>query len=192
MFLVTALTLGAIAVYAALVYWQYRTMIAATVAAQQAVVEARLNRAQADKVVDATIEHFRLDQRAWVPVKSVTLTTPYSLTQHGEVTVSISNNGKTPALDAYIVNAGMGTTPNLIMTPVSPKSTVIASAGDVQFYLDMPPNPTGVKIYIKVVIRYLDIFQKSTDKPHSTIFCGYYPTTQPPHFFSCDHGGWMD
>jgi hypothetical protein len=68
-FFVTALTLGAIVVYADLVNLQYREMISATKAAQQALTEARLNRLQADKAFTATVDQFHLDQRAWVSIK---------------------------------------------------------------------------------------------------------------------------
>src|SRR6266852_7807273 len=60
-FFVTALTLAAIVIYADLVYWQYREMTNTTSAARQAVEEARLNRLQADKAFNATVEQFHLD-----------------------------------------------------------------------------------------------------------------------------------
>jgi hypothetical protein len=42
------------------------------------------------------------------------------------------------------------------------------------------------------VIEYRDIFQKASDRPHSTSFCGYYPTTQPPFFFNSSGCGTMN
>ena len=103
MFLVTALTLGALVVYADLVYLQYRQMIIATSAAQEAVVEARLNRSQADKAFNATVAQFRQDQRAWLGIANYkgkpTVNQPF------DIEVEIRNTGKTPAWSVYVWSA---------------------------------------------------------------------------------------
>jgi hypothetical protein len=101
---VTATTLGAIVVYAALVYWQWKEMIKATGVAQQAVVEAQLNRLRSDKAFNATVEQFRLDQRAWIvpsfPAEPISIVNGRMVSR-----LIITNSGKTPAID-FTMNAG--------------------------------------------------------------------------------------
>src|SRR5258708_8201656 len=58
MFLVTTLTLGAIAVYAALVYWQYRQMITATDAAVRSADAAT-------QALKDSEERFKIEQRPY-------------------------------------------------------------------------------------------------------------------------------
>ena len=58
-FFVTGLTLGAIAVYAGLVYWQYREMINATIAAQTTAKAAQ------DAITQAR-DQFRQDERPYI------------------------------------------------------------------------------------------------------------------------------
>lgn len=100
--LLSRLSLLAIVFYATLVYLQYREMISATGAAQQAVTEARRNRLQADKAFRATVEQFRLDQRAWV--SAVGISPPPSIGQPFDVTIRVRNTGKTFAKVFSVVN----------------------------------------------------------------------------------------
>ena len=53
---------------------------------------------QAKRALDATIENFRLEQRAWVGPTEVQTTTGAKEGQQFRVSVSIVNHGKTPAL----------------------------------------------------------------------------------------------
>jgi hypothetical protein len=103
-------SLCALVFYATLVYIQLRTMIDATSATEQAVKEARLTRQQTEKTLDATVEQFHLDQRAWVgPVEAAP---PQFEVGGGRVYIKsgegprfsfvVSNTGKTPALHYQI------------------------------------------------------------------------------------------
>jgi hypothetical protein len=102
---VSALTLIAIVIYAVLVYLQYREMINATGVAQQTLVESRRNRLQAEKALDATINQFHLDQRAWLGPSEIL---PPAFNEKGKLvflkegeqasfSCLIINSGKTPA-----------------------------------------------------------------------------------------------
>jgi hypothetical protein len=99
--LVAWATFIAIAVYAVLVYFQYREMINATGSSQQAVGEARRNRLQAEKYLNATIEQFRLDQRAWVAV--VQTSGKPEINKPFDIAVLVRNTGKTFAKDFKMV-----------------------------------------------------------------------------------------
>jgi hypothetical protein len=79
--------------YAVLVFFQLREMIGATGAAQRTVDEARRNRVQSEKYLDATIAQFHLDQRAWVAVVDIKGTP--ELDKVWIVTVRARNSGKT-------------------------------------------------------------------------------------------------
>lgn len=73
-------------------------MINAADAAQLAVHESRLNRQQSERALDATLEQFRLDQRAWVGVagfKEPIL----EVHKHFIVSMRFTNTGKSPAIN---------------------------------------------------------------------------------------------
>jgi hypothetical protein len=97
MFFITSLTLGAIVIYADLVYWQYREMINATKATQDALTETRLNRIQGEKVFDATVAQFRLDERPWVGLATVGANKPR---------VEMPLQGGNPKAHFFFVNTG--------------------------------------------------------------------------------------
>ena len=87
--------------YGGVAVYQWREMVAATGAAQQAVQESRLNRQQSEKSFNATVEQFRLEQRAWVGVTGVE--TKDGKDESGDfsaarVLVALVNSGNTPAL----------------------------------------------------------------------------------------------
>jgi hypothetical protein len=116
--LVSILTFLAIVFYAALVYLQYREMINATGAAQQAVVEARLNRLQSDKAFKATVEQFRLDERPYVwvephggtpdpnkPSGDIVITVDKTGAIDLTVAVHVRNFGKSPAVDVKLTDS---------------------------------------------------------------------------------------
>lgn len=96
--LLSFVTFLAVAIYAFIVYFQYREMINATGAAQQAVQESRLTRQQSEKMLNATIEQFHLDQRAWIAPYGIS---SFSIQENTPLTfeVEITNSGKTPALE---------------------------------------------------------------------------------------------
>jgi hypothetical protein len=97
---VASLTLLAIVIYAGLVYLQWREMIGATDAAQRTIDETRRNRILAEKSLNATIEQFHLEQRAWLSV-TITSEAP-KVNQRMAITVQIVNTGKTYALDTRL------------------------------------------------------------------------------------------
>ncbi len=99
--LISTLTLIAIIVYAWLTYRQWVEMIGATDAAQDSVHESRLNRQQADKSLKATIDEFRLDQRAWVSVSNVNATA--EIGKPLQIILGFTNTGRTPAKDMRVL-----------------------------------------------------------------------------------------
>ncbi len=191
----TWLAFVAASVYAGVAIFQWREMIAATGAAQQAVEEARRNRGQAEKSLNATIEQFHLEQRAWVSIKSVMVTKPFSKTESAEMTVNFTNTGKTPALNCGVTKKAVSfSADKLQFMPVpKPFKSVVAPGSEDATFLNVPPVPEiadaiaqhSVTVYLGIVIEYDDIFGKH----HSTKFCGFYPTMRPPFFFNCEHGG---
>jgi hypothetical protein len=90
----SALSLIALVFYATLVYLQYREMIKATSATEQAVQESRLNRQESEKSLDATIKQFHLEQRGWINISFgqwiMRTDTPLA------IPFTIANVGKTP------------------------------------------------------------------------------------------------
>lgn len=192
--LVSSLTLIGVMAYAGLAFSQWREMINATDATEDAVHEARFSRQQAQRSLDATIDQFHLDQRAWVSILSVQLDKPYSINNPGDVVVELANTGKTPALNAAITGGNFSFLPNFGLEPLKEiKRMVIAPNSNTdEMFLPIPPMNATTKIYVRFKIEYRDVFQKPTDEPHSTTFCGYYPSTKPPFFFNCDGGGTMN
>ena len=93
---VTTLTLGAIVIYSVFVFMQLEQMIAATVAAEFSVKEARLARRQADKVFANAVEQFHLDQRAWIGVQLEASSNGFR--------VKMQNTGKTPGPRRFRTN----------------------------------------------------------------------------------------
>jgi len=163
-------------------------------AAKEAANEAKLSRLQGEISFNATVQQFHLDQRAWVSIRSARLTTPYTPTQKGEITVDLGNTGKTPAINLYAGSSGFNVSPNMPLHPTKPIiHTVIApgTPGD-QIYFGLPPNPETLKLYIRFTLYYWDVFQKPSDQPHSTTFCGYYPSGRQNFLANCAEGAAMD
>jgi hypothetical protein len=173
--LVEWLTFFAVLFYGLVAYQQWKEMIVATDAAQRAVDETRLNRIQSDKSLTATIAQFHQDQRAWVSVNSVELTTPWSDTTVGTITVSVSNSGKTPAINARITKLSIKPFP--VSKDPYPLMNIAPQSSNDSFYIPVLPG-TDKKANIRFVIEYWDVFQKLSDPPHTTSFCGYYPVVR--------------
>jgi hypothetical protein len=89
-------TLLAIIIYACLVYFQWQEMVITTGATQQAVTESRRNRIQADKSLNAAIQQFHLDQRAWLGLGDPEFTIDSTTFR---VQYTAKNVGKTPAVN---------------------------------------------------------------------------------------------
>jgi hypothetical protein len=142
---------------------------------------------QAKRALDATIENFRLEQRAWVGPTQVETVTKANENQRFKVNVSIVNSGKTPALryrsTAYlrmidakgnpelpkeIVNKAMKET-SAVMQPgmtfkVTPEFNKVLSKADID---DLLAGKSA--IYLVGIINYEDVF----GRPHSTKICIY-------------------
>jgi hypothetical protein len=101
----------AASVYAGIAASQLRQMRTATKAATDAVTEARLSRQQSIQAFNATVDQFRLDQRAWL-VPGFTGT---HIDNSGYVRqdARINNNGKTPATNYHA---------EFMIVPVSPNN----------------------------------------------------------------------
>jgi len=118
--LVQWLTFLAIVIYAVLVYLQYREMINATGATQQAVQESRFNRQQAEKSLAATVQQFQLDQRAWVGPEQIANTLGDDKKTLTGIGFILRNSGKTPALNVeYHCSINAITVPYRTLPPVS-------------------------------------------------------------------------
>jgi hypothetical protein len=93
------LGISAAVVYTFLAYHQLQTMTDATNATQDGVAEARRNRLQAEKSLNATIKQFHLDQRAWLGIEDLRGTPepgkPY------DIVIVLRNSGKTPAKNVF-------------------------------------------------------------------------------------------
>jgi|HubBroStandDraft_4_1064222.scaffolds.fasta_scaffold18722_3 hypothetical protein len=131
--------------------------------------------------------NFLVDERAWISVKEVKVITPYSATSEGKIGIRIINSGKTPALRTDLITASFGQTSDAKLHLVTPSVAMAIGPGigDATLVLDVPPSDPTAKVYLHFVIQYWDIFQKPNDRPHYTLFCGYYsPPAQTPGFFS--------
>jgi hypothetical protein len=119
----------------------------------------------------------------------------YSLTTKGQIAVAIANSGKTPALDVGISEMAFGYSDNTTLAPQKTilRMTVAPNASDDTMFVGAPEGNPTAKVYLRFVIEYWDIFQKrGIDPPHTTMFCGYYPTTQSPFFFNSNGCSTMD
>jgi len=113
MFLVTTMTLGALVVYADLVYLQYLQMVAATVATHKAADAADSAAHTAQSALQASQEQFRNEQRPyiWLAAGTATKTQLVSdsslpmLQQQGLnllVNIQASNGGHSPAVEIRV------------------------------------------------------------------------------------------
>jgi hypothetical protein len=173
--------------YAYMAVRQWREMISSRHQIQFSIEEARLSRKQSEKALDATITQFHLDQRAWVSVKSVKMTSQNYPNAKGMITISLTNTGKTPAWKATMVSMGSSTTEESVKQkpPDGPKILTVAPNADDQFFVELSPGESTVT-YIKFSIKYWDVFQSPSDKPHTTTFCGRYDPTWgiSQHFYN--------
>jgi len=217
----SSLTLIAIVVYAVLVYLQWREMIAATGAAQQAIVEARRNRLQAEKSLSATIEQFRLEQRAWVGMSA------YAISQFNPAgivsTITFTNNGKTPAHNVK-AHARIEVTNKVLTGPSKQQIEILNGppweqkpdiAPTVGIVLSVGKTPSGQRITDenrKIVeslnanfqavkdqtlhVYYFGIisYEDINQRPHTTNFCVFIgdTTSSPPGLNICPEFNKMD
>jgi hypothetical protein len=194
----STLSVVVLSFYASIVYLQWKEMIDATGAAQQAVVEARYNRLQSDKVFRATVDQFRLEQRAWVgpveigppPYEEGGKKVYIKLGEKPKFSFVIANSGKTPALKftSKITSHVYRSTEEFV--PYYEKPTTIPTVGTIYPGVRMSLNTlesTGVAepfhvstlssgeyiFYVYAQITYEDIF----GTPHKTTFCVFVDKT---------------
>jgi len=197
--LITFLTL---AVYAFLVYLQYREMINATGAAQQAVQESRFQRQQSEKALQATIDQFRLDQRAWIVLRECYILPAAA----GEIriTLNVVNTGKSPAKDIQQATSFyVAPTPVLKSPPDNPllkfrPSAPIAPGGKTELHIavkvvDLGSDYAAITKGDKIIyefgeVRYRDVF----GNPHRTTFCLYQAAPTDQLFSTCERGNSID
>ena len=142
---------------------------------------------QAKRALDATIENFRLEQRAWVGPTEVQTITGAKEGQQFRVSVSILNNGKTPAfryksvayirilnskdtpiLPDKIVNKAMQETSAVMYPGMTFKTTPEVSKPLSKIDIENLVNGKSV-IYLIGIATYEDVF----GQPHYSKFCMY-------------------
>jgi len=159
------------------------------------------NLAQARTALDAQIESSRLDQRAWVGIKSI-LSAPLEVDKPIQIGVEITNVGKTPAfefrpvlswrignrvdINTYAVSkerrdlitaAGE---PPVVLFPSQVFSTTIVPGKPNEDFIKQLESGTRM-IYVFGELKYVDSFHR----PHTTRFCSYYAASSG-HFNLCD------
>jgi hypothetical protein len=179
---------------------------AAKEAAFSSTEQAKTLRQQAEAAkgsIDATVEQFRLDERAWVSLQQGHILPP----SDGEIRLKLDfiNTGKTPAKD--IVEADLvwiwpkplrkGPPPSfsqqfvfLPMAPIAPQR--IGTINGIGTIAKMPAYPAvtrGESILYEVgEIRYNDVF----GHPHRTTFCVYQATPADQFLTNCERGNSID
>jgi hypothetical protein len=203
----SALTLVSVVVYSTLVWLQYREMINATGASQAAVNEARHNRLEAEKALDAAIKQSQLDQRAWVGLAEVVKMDAPKFGRGPKLSFKFVNSGKTPAREVKTKldwDSSPGNTPPVCKNVPRPQfdgpsippqgSYTLNEPSASPFYIE---NTTGgIQYWEKVVsddmnfycingeISYADIFSEAR---HTTHFCVFENAGSPKGFTYCGY-----
>jgi hypothetical protein len=190
---ISGLTFIAVVIYAGLAYEQWRAMANAADAAFDAVHEARQSRQQATRVLDATIEQFRLDQRAWLSVTDISIKNTVTPGKRFVWIGYIQNTGKTPALNAIVLFKSKtflkGETPKFVYDGTAnqlPGRMVLAPSVKISVFghenlIDLPLTVPQVEamragvttMYIYGKIEYDDIFK---EKRRTTHVCAWLDT----------------
>jgi len=161
-----------------------------------------LARENANKSLQATIDNFHQEQRAWLSVKNVQISKPISTSESAQVTIVYGNTGRTPAIDVHLVCRGFSTNsepvcdPNLqpqeiLKNPVAPGGENLTFANvtpQSQQIVDGIKNKT-LRVYFIFSFEYSDVYGGKT---HHTTFCGYTPSEHEPLLENCATGGAMD
>jgi hypothetical protein len=157
----------------------------------------------------AAEEQFRLDQRAWVSMETVSFTDPLKVGEPIKIVIETRNTGRTPALEVTMEQnlSFKEPTESEIRRPIPPIGSVdrigpVAMApGSVrgQFshsvgtltQTDMERIIGGTATFcVYGHIKYWDIFRR---KRRNTYFCMFYaPKGYPPGFRFCSTGNSMD
>jgi hypothetical protein len=181
MFLVTTMTLGAIVIYADLVYWQYREMINATNASQQSAAAASVAAGAANETLKANERHFRIEERPYVSIEDMRFDPPLEQShQPALVKWAFRNSGKTPALqgtfdaDGFVDRVKTSQLPRDFAAPLTiPSDRAVTTSMNI--WINVPGDFEAIskgtkKLSIKGTLRYTDIFGDW----HPTTFCGVY------------------
>jgi len=191
-----ALILGGILAVATIGQWIV-TKEAVRVAARSAAASERSAAASESQArttqesVQSTVDVFRLEQRAWVVVNSIVLTT-LKVDEPLRIDGDIVNTGKTPAFNIRLANTGIQTNygpldieefiaSGKLKKPIKPPSTAVAgpnSSFKIPFSTDQNMTDTWVAdigshkmwVYVFGDIYYRDAFGAE----HLTEFCGSY------------------
>jgi hypothetical protein len=154
-------------------------------AAVDQAIAAKDSAEAAKTTIQVIQENMRLEQRAWVGVKSIRITPPpWKAEQKLEATVTVENTGRTPALEVRIIKR---------YGPRPPSKTELSKpvAGPIQVIAVAPTNSfdstitlseklsepelqllaSGKPYYVYGTVTYRDIF---TTTIRETLFCGYY------------------
>ncbi|HKV92989.1 MAG TPA: hypothetical protein VJW20_10610 [Candidatus Angelobacter sp.] len=166
-------------------------------AAQAAITETQKMRTQNEKSFNATVEQFRLDQRAWLGPNIIALVNPpIEANKEIQIGVNYTNSGKTPALDVggFTGRTFVVSSARLDFSKFHPKEKMLkntmfpGSSGHFLATINGLPKPVfddliagNSRIYVYGMISYRDIFKRE----HWTHFCSWY-SPEAKGFMSCD------
>lgn len=172
--------------------------------ADNAEKSLKANGTQSRTALETTVQNSRLDERAWVVASGFKLSEEPSLNKPFTTTVSVSNTGKTPALEVVPESSlylWSGEPPGDIPPNLSPVSKAIVAPGmgglnfttaeftlTSQAQIDVYHGKTS-NVYLKAIINYRDAFKGS----HWTKVCAYHISGDPLESWKfCAHGNEMD
>ena len=149
------------------------------------LAQAAVDQAAAAKTTIQVIqENMRLEQRAWVGVKGIRITPPpWKVEQKLEVTITIENTGRTPALEVKVIKRYGPRPPNKadLSKPVAELNVfAIAPTNSYDSTVtlseklsepDLQLLASGKPYYVYGTITYKDILSTTI---RETLFCGYY------------------
>lgn len=192
-------------------YYTSQQMKAALDAAQAAKDNASAAKVQAElaqKALGFSNASFRQEQRAYMSVKSCTMSTPAIVEASGGVkvcvNVHVANTGRTPAIGPKIIRYvafGSNAERTIKAMKIPAYTSWGAAAGPTGLLEDtwgtaftdvVDPKTAAdmvsgvIPIYVFGVIQYSDIFNEY----HETGFC--YERERSGNFSSCKYGNWFD
>lgn len=184
--LLNFLTLAAIVAYAIINYHMLRQIRREADAANRSATVAEGQFSLAQRSLGATIDSFRLEQRAWLDVKIRPNTRPEA-GKSLDIRITVKNNGRTPAVNIRSVTVRTAVfkrdSPNLTLPKPTFKRTDYVSEGilapDSTHYSDFvfpitSEDISGIdtmqfRIYVFGRTDYEDVFKRS----HWVTFCGF-------------------
>ena len=194
-----------LAVYTCFTILMYFANKTAANAAKTAAGAAVMQVGIAGRSLDAAIQQFHLEQRAWVSVPRFIL--DREPTENGSITVLcvLVNSGKTPALNTrdqfrLSIRPDQPAEPDwtkakisapLVLPPeVSPNSFWIPAKQDAIPKLAADLYKAGInKIWVRTFVSYSDVF----GRPHWVKTCSFHTVGMPLNDFTgCDDGNAVD